>query len=230
MTLLELVTYLRQNILHDTGGTGVAWQNYNEDDYDSVQLRWKNEELVSNINEAIRQVYRRINPIIDTYSLPVTAQTNGYLLKPYIMKVLEVRRADGKLLTEKSIFDYQFSQFNTDTGDLEAFITDDKTNIIRVYPIPIANETLSLHVYRLPKESLSWDDYDVSPELREEFQIPMLYGAAGMCYLKDEANTFDPRRSSDMFALFDRDFPFTSAYSNTRKAKTANRPVRYGGL
>ena len=47
MTLLDLVTYLRRNILHDTGGTGTDWSAWSEDDYDSIQLRWTNEELTA---------------------------------------------------------------------------------------------------------------------------------------------------------------------------------------
>ena len=65
MTLLELVKHLRTNILYDTGGTGVDWSGYVEDDYSSIQLRWTNEELTANINDSIIQVYHRNNTIKD---------------------------------------------------------------------------------------------------------------------------------------------------------------------
>ena len=51
MNLLDLVTHLRKSVLYDTGGTGVDWSVINESDYDSIQLRWTNEELVNYINE-----------------------------------------------------------------------------------------------------------------------------------------------------------------------------------
>jgi len=230
MTLLELVKHLRQNILDDTGGQGVEWDTYSEDDSGSMQLRWTNEELVSNINEAIRQVYRRIHPIQDIYYLNVLSGVKDYKLKSYVLKLISARREDGLALKEKSIYDYTFRDFESQTGDLESYIPDEKTNSVRIYPEPVANETVTFHIYRLPKVTLSWDNFDASPELREDFQIPMLNWAAHMCYMKDEANTYDPQRANAFMTFFDREFPFTSAYSNTRKARTANRPIRYGGL
>jgi hypothetical protein len=224
------VTHLRKNVLDDTGGQGVDWASYSEEDPGSMQLRWENEELVANVNEAIRQVYRRINPVQDVYLLSVQTGIKDYTLPSYVRKVLSARRADGKLLKEKSILDYPFDEFDSDTGELYSFIPDQETNKLRIYPEPIANEVVSLHIYRFPKVKLSWDNYDSSPELREEYQIPMLNYAAFLCYMKDEANTYDPSRASLFNSLFDREFPFTSAYSNVRKARTVNRPVRYGGL
>lgn len=230
MTLLELVNHLRKNILDDTGGQGVDWETYFEEESGSMQLRWTNEELVDNINEAIRQVYRRINPIVDVYYLTVQEGVSDYTLKPYVLKVLSGRREDGVSLKEKSIHDYTFKDFESNTGLLVSFIPDQLTNKIRIYPIPLTDEVVTFHIHRLPKVNLTWDSPDNSPELREEFQIPMLNYAAYKCYLKDEANTYDPNRAAIFQTNFDREFPFTSAYSNTRKARTTNRPIKYGGL
>ena len=63
MKLIEAMKYLRENILDDIGGLGADWCSFSEDDADSLQLRWGNEELVANINEAMNQVYRRILPV-----------------------------------------------------------------------------------------------------------------------------------------------------------------------
>lgn len=227
MTLLELVKHLRINILDDTGGHGVDWANYSEEDAGSFQLRWENEELVANINEAIRQVYKRINPVQDIYSLSVLSGVKDYTLPSYIREVLSGRRADGRILEEKSVLDYLSDDFESDTGDLEAYIPDQETNKLRIYPEPIANETVTLHVYRYPKVELTWDNTELSPELRLEYQVPMLNYAAFLCYMKDEANTYDPQRANTFSALFDREFPFTSCYSSNRKSRTVNRPVKF---
>ena len=227
MTLLELVTFLRRNVLDDTGGQDVDWASYSESEPGAFQLRWGNEELTDNINEAIRQVYKRINPVQDIYTLNILSGIKDYSLHSYVRKVLSGRRADGKVLQEKSILDYLSDDFESTTGDLEAYIPDQETNKLRIYPEPTANETVTLHIYRYPKTELTWDDPDLSPELREEYQIPMLNYAAFLCYMKDEANTYDPQRASTFSALFDREFPFTSAYSSARKARTVNRPVKF---
>lgn len=231
MTLLELVTHLRTNILYDTGGTNVDWTAYSDTDADSVQLRWTNEELVANINEAINQVYRRTNYTKDTWSLSVIAGTTTYAIPSYIKEIVSGRRADGQSLTEESLdFFMDSSVFNTQTGDLKKYIPDVKTGNLQLYPKPDANETVIFYVYRLPKTKLSWFSYESSPELAEDYQIPMLFGAAALCYMKDEANTFDPNRAAYLNSLFDREFPFTSAYSNIRKGRTVNKGIRYGGL
>lgn len=231
MTLLELVTHLRRNILYDTGGVGVDWASYSEDDAGSAQLRWTNEELVSNIQSAIDVVYRRVNPIEDIYSLSVIANTQSYTLPSYIKHIRSIRRADGKSLKEMSIKDQFNNQtFYTTTGELESYYKDEQSGKLLLYKTPVEAETISLHVDRLPKVRLSWDNNDVSPELREEYQIPMLAYAASRCYMKDEANTFDPARSAAWLGEFNREFPETSVYSNIRKSRTSNRSVRYGGL
>lgn len=231
MKTIELVTYLRENVLHDTGGTGVDWSGLSKDDYDSIQLRWTNEELVNYINEAITQVYRRTNPIKDSYELDIEADEPKYTIPSYIKEVLKVRRTDGVPMEEKSMDDlWKYKGYNTDTGEPRFYFTDIEQGYIRIYPIPNLAYTLDMMVYRYPKVKLSWEDYDKSPELREEYQIPMLFGAAALAYLKDESNVYDPSRSASLQALFDREFPFTSAYSTIRKERTANRSIKYGGV
>lgn len=231
MNLLELVTHLRTNILDDTGGQGVDWTGWNDTDFDSVQLRWSNEELVANINEAIKLVYRRINPVKDLITLDVIPGSTTYTLPEYVIKIIGVKREDGKDLIEKSIEDiWELKDMNTKTGDLSKYIPDDINNTLRVFPSPLENETLSLMIYRGPLVKLVWGVNNVIPELREDFHLPLLFYAAHLSYLKDEANTYDPSRAKDFLAMFDREFPFTSAYSNVRKRRTTNRPIRYGGL
>lgn len=227
MTLLELVSFLRTNILDDTGGHDVDWASYSEVEPGAFQMRWGNEELVANINESIRQVYKRINPVQDSYALSVLSGVKDYTLPSYIRKVLSGRRADGRVLEEKSVADYLSDDFETNTGDLEAYIPDQETGKLRIYPEPVANETVTLLVYRYPKTELTWDSPDSSPELRLDYQIPMLNYAAFLCYMKDEANSYDPQRANTFSALFDREFPFTSSYSSARKARTTNRPVKF---
>lgn len=230
MTLLELVTYLRTNILDDNGGTGVDWTSSTDTTFDSIQLRWTNEELVANINEAIRQVYRRTNPIKDIYSIPVVINQNTYNLPKYILSIENVKRSTGHPVQPQSIDDlWELTDLNTRVGDVLYYVPDMLQNTIRFYPTPNAIDTISLLIYRLPITELSWDDFDKIPELRAEFHIPLLFYAAHLCYLKDEANTIDPNRASSFLSMFDREFPFTSAYSNIKKSRKTGRLIKYGG-
>lgn len=231
MNLLELVTFLRTDILDDTGGVGVDWTNYSESDFGSVQLRWTNEELVSKINEAINQVYRRTTPIKDLINISLVAGVNEYTLPSYVLQIENVKRENGEKLRIKSVDDlWDLKEYKTKVADPIYYIPDTILNTLRVFPIPISDEIIDLLIYRLPKTKLSWDDPDGIPELKQEYHVPALFYAAHLCYLKDEANTLDPQRATSFLAMFDREFPFTSAYSNIRKGRTTNRAVRYGGL
>lgn len=230
MKMLDLVQYLRTNILDDTGGQGVDWSSHTEDDYDTYQLRWSNDELVSNINEAIRTVYRRAMPVRDIHTLGCTALKETYKLPTYILKIIDTKTSNNLSLKEVSIDDvWGNGDLLTRTGEPLYYVSDHLTNTIRIYPIPDKEYTITLMVYRLPLKSLDlYSQEDV--ELKEEFLFPMLNYAAALCYMKDEANVLDPNRSQYFMGLFDREFPFTSSYSTIRKSRTANRPIKYGGL
>jgi hypothetical protein len=120
--------------------------------------------------------------------------------------------------------------FFTDIAEPRFYMPDMEANSISLYPIPKENDTLTYMYYRLPKTQLSWNNPTGNPELRVEFHLPMLFYAAHLCYMKDEANTLDPKRAGTYLALFDQEFPFLSAYGTMRKSKTANRAINYGGI
>lgn len=227
--MLELVTFLRTNLLDDTGGQGVDWSSHSEDDYDTYQLRWSNEELVANINEAINQVYRRAMPAKDTYNFKATIGKFSYKLPSYILKVLLVKSSDNHEIKEVSLEDIWGNKSLDKQGKPLKYVTDHLTNTLRLYPIPDKDDDISMVIYRLPLEKLELHSGD-DIELKEEFILPMIHYAASLCYMKDEANVLDPNRSQYFMSLFDREFPFTSSYSTIRKSRTSNRSTRYGGL
>ena len=229
MKMLDLVTYLRTNLLDDTGGQGVDWTTYSDQDQESYQLRWSNEELVANINEAINQVYRRILPVKDIVHLKVITGKEVYNLPTYLLSIIQIRTEQGNPLKEVNIEDVWYSKSNNKRIEPTEYTSDYLTGTLRVYPTPLKDNLLSLLIYRLPKESKSLYDSD-DIDLRDEFNLPMLYYAASLCYMKDEANILDPNRANYFMSLFDREFPFTSAYSSLRKSRTANRSIKYGGL
>lgn len=230
MKVLELVTYLRTNILDDTGGQGVDWASHSEEDYDSYQLRWSNEELVSNINEAVNQVYRRMMPVKDILPISIIADKDTYKLPLHILKIIQIKTDKGVELKEVDLEDLWYSDNNYKRqGEPNVYTSEYLTNTIKVYPLPTENTTFSAIVYRLPLKPLTF--YSVEDvELKDEYTLPMLYYAASLCYMKDEANVLDPNRSQYFMNLFDKEFPFTSSYSTLRKSRTSNRSIKYGGL
>ena len=235
MELLDAVKYLRENILDDTGGLGADWQGIDDDDTSSFQLRWSNEELVSNINAAIELVYRRILPVKEinsNFNISTVQGTSVYPLDPRILQVVGIRDSNtNKALKRLDVEDiWSSDSFNTDQKTPEYYIPNYDTGFITLHKVPIEAVTYSLLVYRLPLVKQSWDSFDAIIELRDEFIIPMIWGAAAICYEKDEANIADPGRSIYYLQKFNQEFPVTSTYADVRKRRTSNRTVRYGGL
>lgn len=231
MNTIELVTHLRTSILDDLGGQGTSWQSFTEDDNSSIQLRWNNEELVRNINEAITLVYRRTHPIKDIGTIPIIANTQTYQLPIQSLEVLLARLSNGMALLKTDIDSlWNNRALFTDKAEPRNYIPDMAQNTITLYPIPTVNDTLTYMYFRLPLIPLSWSTPTAFPELRIEFHLPMLFYAAHLCYMKDEANTLDPKRAATYLSLFDAEFPPVSSYGAMRKSKTANRAINYGGL
>jgi len=235
MNLLEAITYLRRNILDDTGGIGVAWQTFTEADSDTLQLRWTNEELTANVNEAIRQVYRRILPVKEvnaSFDITTVASTREYSLDARILQIEGIRcKTSGRYLTQLDIKDvWGYKSFEDTSREPEGYIPNYISGSISLYPTPDAIYEYELLVYRLPLAEADWTSNTTELELRDEFVVPMLWYAAHLCYDKDEVNTLDPNRSLHFLQKFTQEFVATSAYSDTRKRNTTNRSIRYGGL
>jgi len=196
-----------------------------------MQLRWKNEELVANINEAINLVYRRTHPIKDMETINVSVGVTTYPIPIYSLEINEMKMSNGKALEKASVDALWRNQsFFTDENEPRYFIPDMGQNTITLYRKPIEATVLTYLFYRLPKVPLTWTNNTAYPELREEFHLPMLFYAAHLAYMKDEANTLDPKRAMTYSAMFDLEFPPVSAYGTMRKAKTANRAIAYGGI
>jgi len=239
MTLLELIEYLRESILDDTGGHGIDWTTIDKADDEAQLLRWTNEQLTSYINEAINQVYRRILPAhgyFTEFDISVTATNHTYVYDPRILRITWARLVtEDKDLERTDLQDLQLCNrhWRNGTGTPDKYLIDFTSGSIRLVDIPIASDTLELEVNRLPLVPLDWASNNLSPEaaLRSEFQILMLHYAAFLAFGKDEANSLDPTSSDRHLALFNKTFPESAnAYSDTRKRRTNNRTVRYGGL
>ena len=235
MNLLEAITYLRTNILDDTGGLGADWESFRDTDSDSLQLRWTNEELTASITESINQVYRRILPIKDSdpiFQIVSTVSVQNYSLDSRILQVLGVRDSTtGKILERLDLSDvWEEKDLFTREQTSTRYIPNYDTGTITFYPIPTETVTYNLLVYRLPLSNPDWNKNNKDLLLREEFIVPMLYYAAHICYDKDEANVLDPGRAVYFLPRFNQEFLMTSAYSDTRKRSTTNRTISYGGL
>lgn len=233
MTLLELVTHLRESILDDTGGSGVVWADITQDTEDVYQLRWSNEELTRLINQAEKDACRAadlIKSTLDpTFDITVVTGTPVYSIDTRIYKVKQAYLASTeKFLYEADLEDLVIWGNITKAQTPDYFIHDGDVHSLRLYPVPIIDDTVSLIGYRYPLVDYDWEQAETqTSELRDEHQIPMLWQAAYYAYQKDEANTFDPNRAEYFRNKFNQQFTPESGYVETRRSRSRGRTIRY---
>lgn len=236
MDLSSLIKHLRVSILDDTGGTGVLWEDLDEDDDASAQLRWSNEELTTFINEAFKQAHRRsllIKSIEPTFNITVSTGTSTYAIDSRIIRIKGTKLAStGKKLDELEYEDVMdITDWDSKTGTPTHYLIDYGTNQITLYPQPVADDTITLLAYREEMAPLSWAAPTGEPDIDERYQLSALHYAAYMAYNKDEANTFDPTRANYHYALFEQAFGGAiTAYAEKRRRRSRRRGIQYGGL
>lgn len=231
MTLRELITALREDILDDDGGNGVDWT----DETINVALRWNNAALTRFINEAQNEVVRRIKCIRDpSMTISVTAGESLYKLDDTILDIERAKLAsNGRRLMEASWEDMEQNtkKWEDLTGEPQYFISDWQSGYIKLNPTPEADDVIHLVVERLPKKALRLAQWESDkPEIHEQWQYKMLNWAAHLAYVKDEPNSLDNKKGDLHENLFTRDFGYPdNAYAVQRK-KAPKRPIVYGGI
>jgi len=233
-TLLDGITYLRTSVLDDTGGTGIDWPSITEADDENHQLRWSNEEITIFINEAWKQVARRLlcYRSADLFSTAVKIGTNKYSIDPKILKIISIEslKQQEKIQERDFLEIIAIRDWRDNTGYIKAWCPEYDSQEILVYPKPIQDDTLYMAVYHLPPIDLTWTNPSQKITVRDEWFLGMLNYAAGLAYLKDEANSLDEGRSKMFMDKFMTEFSDTSAYAESRKHKTAHRQIKYGGI
>lgn len=236
MNLLQAVKYLRVYILNDTGGTGNNWSATSEGSNGTAsRLLWSNEELTVYITEAQNEIARRCNLFEDfgsTFDVSIVAGTAVYTYHPKILQIIgNILNSNGKeleLTDMRTIF--ESSRWDTQTGTPTKYAMNYKSKQIFFYPTPIASDTFKPFVYRLPLTAPSWTSNTVDLEVPDEYGFKMLWWAAFLAYMKSDVDTYDPKQAEKFKSLFDAEFEETSAYADTRKRRTGNRTVKYGGV
>ena len=234
MLVLDLVKFLRESILDDTGGSGVAWEDLSEDDAATAQLRWTNEELVSFLNQAEREVARRTQTLIDDtgdYDITTAIGTPDYALSSKVLRLIDVEYDDKplELLQHKDL--RAIKDRKAINSYPKGYTVDSGTRKVTLYPTPDAIYNIAVVAVRYPAIDLSWDTADVtSPEVPEMYHFGLLNYAAHLAYMKDEASALDPSRALTYKSLFDQDFPPETLGREEKKLRNRGRTVQYGGL
>jgi hypothetical protein len=117
------------------------------------------------------------------------------------------------------------------TGVVVAAIIGMEEGKLRLVRIPIADDTLSLLIERLPTCSLAVakvTDLPKTFEVREEHHLAMLMWMKHLAYAKQDVETYDSEKSDKQGAAFEKYCFDAKAEKQRRNSKP--RLIQYGGL
>jgi len=224
MVLDDLLTELRENILHDRSDLVAG----------TSDRLWSDVTLVKYIDEAQRRFARRTLCITDgttpqfTQITTVTGQSQ-YTLDPVVVAVksarfdtdpLDLLRAghsqfDTYRTPDDQFFDPLFLA-RVPPGKPIAWATDEETASdakgsvgvvrLRLFPLPtpaFAGKVVRLRVCRLPKTRLTAGELTAYPEIPEDYHIPMLDYAAYLALRIVDHEMGDPARASEFLRSFE---------------------------
>ena len=211
---------------------------------DSSFSLWSNEELYHYIDDAQREFARDTLCLSDASTfgaVPITADD------PWVAfdsRIVELRRvylnSTGNVVEFMTLNDFERggnypgdygqmklnSSWKQSSGIPSIIITDMETGKGRLYPIPNADDSLEMLVYREPLEEI--EDSSTDLEIDPKFRRALVHGAAMLAYAKDDVETFNKDAISTHLQLWTR--AKEEARSFFRK-KTRRAPVTtYGGI
>ncbi len=210
------------NVGPPSAGYYARWQ---EDDRACL---WSNLELVSYLNQTLRELGQR-RPLKDrsNYPLSLVAGTRLYELEPEIVRIDALTRAsDGNPLVKVTVAEMQTvtrwnphqrdrlsPDWRAKTGWPTHYLLDEQQGYLTVYPTPVAGQvdTLYRQVWRTYTDEIRWTtlSHEATPSA-ELAEVPDHYFeilVAGMCaraYRKRDADTAAPQLAAEFEAEFNR--------------------------
>ena len=233
ISVLTAVTRLRQR-LDDFGGD----TNTNYWQTSDVGCLWKNDELVTYLNEAQKETCRR-HPITDSASdlctIALVADTATYDLDPLILAVERayVTGADDVLIKRNYRDDIDTQSYVAPDTTLY-YVEDGSLHSLTLIAAPTASGTLELTVKRLPLEDLTWVSAAAARgkylELDDLFFEDLLLYASYLAFSKRDADTLNLEAANTAMERFRSRVgePVNLKLLAVRK-DVANKPLRTSG-
>lgn len=187
---------------------------------DTVQpYLWSDAEFFEYLNEAQKEFARETDYFKDMSTaeltqLEVTADDPWVALDP---RVVEIRRAslassplalqianavelDQRYLTG-AYGEVYASNWDVAKGRPKLVVADLETDKIRLVPIPTSNDTLKLHIIRLPMNEITGSSSEL--EISEDsYRRALLMFCKAMAYGKNDAEAYSPEKAAQNKADF----------------------------
>lgn len=196
---------------------------------------WSDAAIYRYLDDAQKMFCRLTEGVEDSRTtaltqLAVTPGTEWLTLSPLILKVRTALRADNG--REVSIIPIEKAQdlgirFNGQAGPVKHLVAGMEKRALRLWPVPNETVTLNLSVFRLPLQKIT-DAGDQELEIDEQHHEALLFWMKHKAYDKQDAETFDRRKSDEFEARF-RVY-CTAALKEQERARRDNGTVIYGGL
>jgi hypothetical protein len=191
MAIADLIIELREDILDD------AAQN--------PQL-WTDSQLTRYAKEAIKELCTRSSVLIKETTVDVIADTSEYSINTYIRQILNAQNAlDDYPLIQTTADELSIKcgrAWSLNTGTPTRFIRENHT--IKLYPIPIVNDTLTIKATHIPNHAA--DEYDDDLALIDSsYHKTLLYYMAYKALLLHDADAGLQAKAADYYALFEKD-------------------------
>ena len=209
---------------------------FREEMADAVEpYLWSDAWFYRNLDEAQMMFCRLTEGIEDSRtatitSVPITAATEWYSLSKLILKVrsaLITSTGEDVPVYNSETYREAGIRFDGRVAPLRAFVTGLDKHALRAWPVPSSDIAVTLSVFRLPLVEIT-DDGDQELEIDRQHHLPLLHWVKHKAYDKQDAETFD-RRKSDEFSQRFRQYCAASRVEQERVRRSV-RSVSYGGI
>lgn len=212
---------------------------------EATPFLWTDPEVYSYMDDAQKMFCRLQGGIADSSSFvtSITAtQGEEFIdIDPSILKIRAARReSDGRdiellnfedLQNRTMCDDYGFSagyRLDDSTGRVRSLVLGMEANKLRPVPLPEADETIRLIVYRMPLTAIVGTVQPEHFEIDEQHHIHLLLWMKHLAHMKQDAETYDKGRSQEFGDAFRQYCDQAKAEREKREHKY--RTVAYGGL
>lgn len=199
------------------------------DDSDSL---WTNEEIAQYLDEAQREFASATLCLPDATTftgITVTAGDPWVVIDPRIVEIRYATLVTAKREVEPTTLvtiKRENTNWSDNTGTPAAIITDIEAGKGRLFPIPTADDTMDLIVYREPLEEI--EDVSADLEIDNKFRRTLIHRVCALAYLKDDAETYNPTNSQNRMTQWFSKLEEAKAFY---KKKTRRFGVTtYGGI
>jgi hypothetical protein len=204
---------------------------------------WTDDEVYSYMNDAYLMYFRNIGGIGDVTSDETEVEVvTGEMYAEISPNILQIRAAflestecELQIINFQDVgktlqYDYGVAhnmRLSSEPGRVTAMIIGMEPNKVRWVKVPTEDDTVRLHVYRLPTARITGADQEFE-DLDERHHFHLLKGMKGCAYQKQDAETFNPQMAKLNYS------EFLSYCEQSRleweRYKHKPRTTRYGGI